>query len=503
MGLRDNKEHMLLALTLAGVVIGCAIGFLSRLAHPSDQTIEYIGFPGVVLMNMLKMTILPLVAASLISGLSQLDAKQSGRIGGFAFCYYGMTTTLAVATGIALVLIIHPGDPTIRSGNLTPKPIEHTNVTALDKILDLIRNMFPDNIVQSSFNTIDTHHEYFTDHNGNDRQKLVVEYHMGMNVLGIIVFCIATGLIISFVGEKAKPLADFFVALDIVITTMVGLIMWYSPVGIASLIAEKILEIDDIFKTVKTLAMYMITVIAGLAIHLFVTIPTIYFLASRKNPFVYMRGLGQAMATALGTGSSAASLPATFRCLEQNNKCEPRFTKFVLPVGAMINMDGTALYEAVASIFIAQLNDISLSIGQVLTVSLTATLASIGAASIPSAGLVTMLIVLTAVGLPVEDISLIFAVDWFLDRLRTCVNVTGDGFGVGFVQAMCTRGEVAPTLEATPTQVTFLASNMSEAKFFNSLDHVDRTKFEESTSSAASSTDSNVRIEIEPVKHRL
>ncbi|CAD5209288.1 unnamed protein product [Bursaphelenchus okinawaensis] len=496
MGLRDNREHLLLVLTLAGVVVGCVVGFSCRLAHPSDQVIEYIGFPGNMLMNMLKMTILPLVAASLISGLSQLDAKQSGRIGGYAFCYYGLTTTLAVFTGITLVLIIHPGDPSIRNDDLKPKPIESTNVTALDKIMDLVRNMFPDNIVQSSFNTLETRHEYFTDHNGNQHQRLIPEYKMGMNVLGIIVFCIATGLIISFVGEKAKPLADFFIALDVVITTMVGLIMWYSPIGIASLIAEKILEIDDVFKTVKTLAMYMVTVVAGLGIHLFITIPLIYFIASRKNPYAYMKGLGQAMATALGTGSSAASLPATFRCLEQNNKCEPRFTKFVLPVGAMINMDGTALYEAVASIFIAQLNGISLSIGQVLTVSLTATLASIGAASIPSAGLVTMLIVLTAVGLPVEDVSLIFAVDWFLDRLRTCVNVTGDGFGVGFVQAMCTRGEVHPTIEPTPTQ-------MSDTKFFNSLDHVDKNRFEESTSSAAS-TDSNVRIQIEPTeRHRL
>uniref|UniRef100_A0A1I7UFW2 Amino acid transporter n=1 Tax=Caenorhabditis tropicalis TaxID=1561998 RepID=A0A1I7UFW2_9PELO len=140
--------------------------------------------------------------------------------------------------------------------------------------------------------------------------------------------------------------------------------------------------------------------------------------------------------TALGTSSSAASLPVTFRCLNKLG-IDPRVTKFVLPVGAMVNMDGTALYEATASIFIAQMNGLDLSVGQIVTVSITATLASIGAASIPSAGLVTLLIVLTALGLPANDVSLIFTVDWFLGRLRTSVNIIGDALGCGFVHYIC------------------------------------------------------------------
>uniref|UniRef100_A0A914YII7 Amino acid transporter n=1 Tax=Panagrolaimus superbus TaxID=310955 RepID=A0A914YII7_9BILA len=150
-----------------------------------------------------------------------------------------------------------------------------------------------------------------------------------------------------------------------------------------------------------------------------------------------MRGLLQAWVTALGTASSSATLPMTFRCLEENLGVDRRVTRFVLPVGATINMDGTALYEAVAAIFIAQMNGVNLSLGQVVTVSLTATLASIGAASVPSAGLVTMLLVLTAVGLPVNDVSLIVAVDWLLDRFRTSINVIGDAFGAGIVDHYC------------------------------------------------------------------
>ncbi|KAI6239734.1 Excitatory amino acid transporter [Aphelenchoides fujianensis] len=435
--LRDNLQ---LILTLLSVVIGVLFGFVARGAHLTPRTIELIGFPGEILMSMLKLTILPLIGSALISGLSQLDAKQSGRIGGFAFWYYGMTTSLAVITGIILVLLIHPGDPSIKNHHSALVAKNQEGVDAVDKFLDLIRNVFPENIVQASFQTLETSHVI---RNLTEGMEYTLEKHYvnQMNVLGIIVFCITMGVVISYVGAPAKPLADLFIALDVVIAAIVGLIMWYTPIGIASLIAAKILEITDLVATVKMLAIYMGTVILGLALHLFGTLPLIYFLASRKNPYVFMRGLAQAGATALGTASSAASLPVTFRCLEENNHVEPRFTKFVLPIGSVINMDGTALYEAVASVFIAQLNGVELSAGQVVTVSLTATLASIGAASIPSAGLVTMIIVLTAVGLPADDITMIIAVDWFLDRLRTCVNVLGDGYGCGFVQAMYTRGD--------------------------------------------------------------
>ncbi|KAH7723546.1 Protein GLT-5 [Aphelenchoides avenae] len=440
------RENLLLILTVASVFVGGAIGLLVRMANPSSHTIELIGFPGEILMNMLKMVILPLIAASLISGLSQLDARQSGRIGAFAFTYYAMTTTLAVITGIILVLIIHPGDPSIKQ-QVAVQEQDQASVSAVDKMLDLVRNMFPANIIEASFRQTQTDYRnetQFSFVNGPNATAVTVEkakHNMvdGMNILGLIVFFITMGIVMSFVGAPAKPLIDLFVALDIVITKIVGLIMWYSPIGIASLIAMNILEISDLARTARMLGLYMTTVIVGLIMHLFITIPIIYFLACRKNPYVYMKGLLQAALTALGTASSAASLPVTFKCLENNNGVAPMYTKFVLPVGATINMDGTALYEAVASIFIAQMNGIELGIGQVITVTLTATLASVGAASIPSAGLVTMLIVLTAVGLPSSDIAMIVAVDWLLDRLRTCVNVMGDGFGCGFVQAMVER----------------------------------------------------------------
>ncbi|XP_019747833.1 excitatory amino acid transporter 1-like [Hippocampus comes] len=208
----------------------------------------------------------------------------------------------------------------------------------------------------------------------------------------------------------------------------------YAPIGILFLIAGKIVEMDDLTQMGGQLGMYTITVIIGLMIHAILILPTLYFVITRQNPFIFIAGLLQALVTALGTSSSSATLPVTFKCLEENNKIDKRITRFVLPVGATINMDGTALYEALAAIFIAQVNNVEMNFGQIITISITATAASIGAAGIPQAGLVTMVIVLTSVGLPTDDITLIIAVDWFLDRLRTTTNVLGDSIGAGIIE---------------------------------------------------------------------
>uniref|UniRef100_A0A914Z7X6 Amino acid transporter n=1 Tax=Panagrolaimus superbus TaxID=310955 RepID=A0A914Z7X6_9BILA len=303
-------------------------------------------------------------------------------------------------------------NPSIK-GKILHEPDQKSNINGVDKFLDVIRNLFPDNLMEATFRQISTEYVRVNISDPESPEVLKIKKSDGMNILGIIVVCIGVGISLSYLGDKGKPLADIFISLDHVIILLVRLLMWYAPFGIASIIAAKIIEIKDLTKTFQSLSIFMGTVILGLFLHLFVTISIIYFIASRKNPFKFFKGLIQAAINALGTSSSAASLPITFQCLEKNG-ISSAFTKFVLPVGAVVNMDGTALYEAVAAIFIAQINGINLSFAQVITVSITATLASIGTAAIPSGGLVTLVIVLSSIGLPVEDISIIFAVDWLL-----------------------------------------------------------------------------------------
>uniref|UniRef100_A0A3Q4BX59 Amino acid transporter n=1 Tax=Mola mola TaxID=94237 RepID=A0A3Q4BX59_MOLML len=339
------KRNLFVLFTVAAVVLGVILGYTLRPHKLSQREIKYFAFPGELLMRMLKMLVLPLIVSSLVTGISSLDSKASGKMGMRAVVYYMVTTLIAVFIGIVVVTIIQPGkgswhSPVAKGRNIEP-------VQAVDAFLDLIR---------------------------------------------------------------------------------------YAPVGIMFLIAAKIVEMQNLADVWSQLGMYTMSVIVGLLIHGLFVLPLLYFVVTKKNPYSFIGGLLQALITALGTSSSSATLPITFRCLEENNHVDKRVTRFVLPVGATINMDGTALYEAVAAIFIAQVNDMDLNFGQILTISITATAASIGAAGIPQAGLVTMVIVLTSVGLPTEDITLIIAVDWFLDRLRTTTNVLGDSLGAGILE---------------------------------------------------------------------
>ncbi|XP_025069322.1 excitatory amino acid transporter 1 isoform X5 [Alligator sinensis] len=260
-----------------------------------------------------------------------------------------------------------------------------------------------------------------------------VVYYMSTTIIAVLIGIIIVVIVHPGKGTKENMHREGKIMHVTAADAFLDLIR-YAPLGILFLIAGKIVEMEDMGVIGGQLAMYTVTVIIGLLIHAIIVLPLLYFLITRKNPWVFIGGLLQALITALGTSSSSATLPVTFKCLEENNGVDKRVTRFVLPVGATINMDGTALYEALAAIFIAQVNNFDLNFGQIITISITATAASIGAAGIPQAGLVTMVIVLTSVGLPTDDITLIIAVDWFLDRLRTTTNVLGDSIGAGIVE---------------------------------------------------------------------
>ncbi|XP_067586629.1 excitatory amino acid transporter 1 [Pseudorca crassidens] len=443
-------------LTVTAVIVGTILGFTLRPYKMSYREVKYFSFPGELLMRMLQMLVLPLIISSLVTGMAALDSKASGKMGMRAVVYYMTTTIIAVVIGIIIVIIIHPGKGTKENMHREGKIVQ---VTAADAFLDLIRNMFPPNLVEACFKQFKTNYEkrsFKVPIQSNETLVGAVINNVseametltriteelvpvpgsvnGVNALGLVVFSMCFGFVIGNMKEQGQALREFFDSLNEAIMRLVAVIMWYAPLGILFLIAGKIVEMEDMGVIGGQLAMYTVTVIVGLLIHAVIVLPLLYFLVTRKNPWVFIGGLLQALITALGTSSSSATLPITFKCLEENNGVDKRVTRFVLPVGATINMDGTALYEALAAIFIAQVNNFDLNFGQIITISITATAASIGAAGIPQAGLVTMVIVLTSVGLPTEDITLIIAVDWFLDRLRTTTNVLGDSLGAGIVE---------------------------------------------------------------------
>jgi Na+/H+-dicarboxylate symporter len=370
-----------------GIVVGILLG--EKTAH--------IKIVGDMFIQLLKAIIIPLILASMVAGIVSLgDVRKLGRIGLRTIIYYAATTTLAVSVGLILVNLMKPGIG-VDIGTKTAADLSSEDVPS---IISVISDIIPANLFDAM---------------AKDK------------VLSVIFFSLLLGVAISSIGEKGKPLVNLFEAFNTVMMKITDWIMLLAPFGVFALMAYTIGSMG--LTVIKPLITYMATVVLGLTIHACLTLPILLRIIGKYSPSKFIRDVFSAVATAFSTASSAATLPITMDCLQENTGVSNKVTSFVLPLGATVNMDGTALYEAVAAMFIAQAYGIDLSIGQQMIIMLTATLASIGAAAIPGAGLVTMVIVLRAVNLPLEGIGMILAVDRILDMLRTAVNVWGDACG--------------------------------------------------------------------------
>jgi Na+/H+-dicarboxylate symporter len=392
-----RPEKLLLYLLLAGIVAGGLCGWLL------GETMSAWDWVGKLFLNSLKMLIVPLIVSSMIMAVAEMgDVRRLGRAGTLVMVYYLCTTAIAVLIGIIMVNILQPGGGVSLGGIET---IPERIVGKEKGIQDIVLSLVSPNIVASAAK---------------------------MEILPLIVFSLVFAGILTTLGERGRPVIRFFDGVNAAIMKMVRLIMWIAPLGVFALVASRLGQAgggEGVLTEVLKIGKYFMTVIIGLAIHGLIILPLILRFAARRRILPYAGGVVEALTTAWSTASSSATLPVTMRCLEKHNHVSRRSTMLVTPLGATINMDGTALYEAVAAIFIAQAIGHPLGPADQAVIFITATLAAIGAAGIPEAGLVTMVIVLNAVGLPLEGIGLILTVDWFLDRFRTTVNVWGDAVG--------------------------------------------------------------------------
>ncbi len=400
---------------LIGIVVGIVLAFIGVALFGAEMTrFEWLG---QLFLDALKMLIVPLVVASMVVGITGLgDVRSLGRMGGTTVVYYFITTSLAVLLGIVLVNLIKPGVG-MTLGTEIPDTVLGKETLG---VADLILSFVSDNIVASMAQ---------------------------LDLLPIIVFSIFFGGVLTTLGEQGRPVITFFESLNEAIMKMVHLVMYLAPAGVFGLVAARFGaatgEPGGVAAMIGSVGKYMVTVLLGLGIHALVVLPLILWLVGGRNPMRYAADLATPLLASFSTASSSATLPLTLEAVEEKAGVPRRSAYFVLPLGATINMDGTALYEAVAAIFIAQAAGIPLSPMQQALIFATATLAAIGAAGIPQAGLVTMVIVLRAVGLPLEGIALILSIDWLLDRFRTTVNVWGDA---------CGAAVVAKRLEQQPTE---------------------------------------------------
>lgn len=414
--MKTKSPNTLLFAILSGIVIGTILGGTWPAAGHS------VAFLGELFLKALFVLVVPLVMCSIIVGVTSLgDVRRLGPLGGRAILYFMTTTGIAVVIGLFLVLLIQPGTP----GSVESPAGDMTNVSERlqdkpDSVPELLRTILTGLIPKNLFSAM-----------------------ANAEVLPLIIFSLVFGGILTTVGERGRLVIHVVEGVNEAVMAMVHLLMWAAPVGIGALIAGRLGEaggFSGFWPQLVQLGAYAGTVILGLLIHGVIVIPLLLHFIGKQNVLTYARNIGTALTTAFSTSSSSATLPLTMEAVIEENKVSPRTARFVLPLGATINMDGTALYEAVAAVFIAQSYGIELGFAQTVIIVLTATLAAVGAAGIPEAGLVTMVIVLKSVNLPIEGIALILVIDWFLDRCRTTVNVWGDAAGAAVIDRLENRG---------------------------------------------------------------
>ncbi len=399
------KLHWQILIALA---LGVMFGFLSRGFGFQDFVTSKVAVLGDIFIRALRMIIIPLIVSSIISGVTSIgSAENLGRMGLKTFGYYVTSSLFAICTGLLMVNLIQPGIGAKVGLERTPEEL----AANVEKIGDTLLGIIPTNPLEAM---------------------------MQGDMLPTIFFSLLFGFFITQAPDPYKQqLTDFFQGIFEVMMRLTHLIILFTPIGVFALMAKIIAETG--FDVFVPLAAYMLTVVSSLAMHAFITLPLLLFLIGRINPSAHVQAMSVPLMTAFSTASSSATLPLTMDAVENNSGASNKVTSFVLPLGATINMDGTALYECVAAMFISQAYGIELSVGQQFIVVLTALLASIGAAGVPMAGLVMIVIVLNAVGLPLEGVGLILAVDRILDMLRTSVNVWSDSCGTVIIAK--TEGE--------------------------------------------------------------
>ena len=387
------------------MVLGLVIG--SILDHDSIFYSIITTF-GIIFIKLLKMITIPLIFTSILTGITSIsNFNQLGRIGLKTISYYLLTSLFAIIIGLGLTNALKPGYSYTQSE--TTKIYDYSNLNTPDSTLDIFIRMIPTNPISAAANG---------------------------DMLSIIFFTILLGVAITQLpNAHKKNLTSFFESLFQAVMKLTQMIIKLSPIGVFGLIVKTVSTSN--LELFYSIGKYMLTISIGLTIHIFIVLPILFFLITKINPLHHFKAMSSAMATAFSTSSSSSTLPVTIKCVNENVKASKEVSGFVLPMGATINMDGTALYECAGVIFISQILGVELTISQQIIVVITALLASIGAAGIPSAGLVMIFIVTQAVGFNNEDVALIIgamlAVDRPLDMFRTMVNVTSDSIGTAII----------------------------------------------------------------------
>ncbi|KAK3580085.1 hypothetical protein CHS0354_001219 [Potamilus streckersoni] len=440
------RKNLLLVLTMCGVVLGFALGFGIRETKPTTDQLMWIGFLGDLYLRLLKMMIVPLIVCSVISGTASLDPKSNGKISLISLIFIVITNTIGSILGVAAGAVFQPGkgssfqqsENTVNSGS---------SLETQDIIADLIRNFFPDNLLEAAFRKTQTRYNTQTvernTSNGTMLADTVVKLTKTVgktdspNIIGLIVACTLIGIAASTLKEKGRPLLNFFVSASEIVIVIVRWFMWTTPIGVISLIAVAIAGTTDIVSVFGSMGMLVATVAVAIVIQQLIVMPAILFAFTKRNPYAFLLSIARPWIIGFASTSTAVAIPEMIASCEDTNKIDRRVVRFVIPFSVTLSANGSALYMAAASIFCYNLSGAELSAFNFVLIGILSTVASMAIPSVPSASIVSIVMILNSLGLPVDMVSLLIAMEWILDRLRTTSSVVSHTMCAAVTYKLC------------------------------------------------------------------
>lgn len=441
---RFLRENVLILLTLLGIVIGFAIGLTLQHIKASSDVLQWIGVPGELFLRSLKATIVPIIVCMVITATASVDPTMNRRIAVVGVLSFFITAVLAVVTALVLFIVLKP-----ESNSISTNSEEEgfgTQLETQDIFLDLLRNVFPDNVIESTISqTVTGYTEEepkianVSASNASDptTYKKSLVQSRGINILGLITICAAVGAAANTSLPQDSAFLSFFRQGQLVVLKIMKWLTWTTPVGVASLIAKSIAGVSNLGFIFLSLGRLVLCVVVGLTFHQFITLPVIYFALSRKNPFTFLARCGKAFLVSFAATATSVALPHMLEASRLNG-IRSKVTRFVVPMSATLHADGSALYITSAALFVAHTTgEESLKAADYFVVGLLSSIFSMTIPGVPSASIVTVAVILTSINQPLQGIALLFTVEWLLDRLRSGVNATSHVICAAYTDVIC------------------------------------------------------------------
>ncbi|XP_021353115.1 excitatory amino acid transporter-like [Mizuhopecten yessoensis] len=424
------RRNALLVFVAIGVAAGFGLGFGLRSADLSADAIMWLGLPGELFMNVLKMTIIPLIVGSIIAGTATSDPRSNGRISILSLAFIVATNLFGAVMGITAYFILRLGGDITNTHVHSGSSPDSQHLQTQDMFADLLRNIVPNNIITPTFQKAQTRYTSVfsvVDNNGTNVTVQVFVRHVGVasttNVLGVILISAVVGLAASTVKESSTSFVPFFTATSDIFIRIMRWFVWSTPVGVASLICVSIIRVENLEDTFRSLGMFLLTFTVGNLLQQLLLIPSIYFLALRKNPFTFLLSTARPWMTVFGPPSSIVGMPDMITVCEETHHVDKRVSSFAIPFSVTLCRAGSCYFISLSALFMYSMEGLHPSVSDVILIGILTTLSSLAIPSIPSGSIVAIIIILSSLNIDTTSVGVLMALEWYTDRMRTGSNM--------------------------------------------------------------------------------